>query len=171
VLLRGPSKDLLNEIERNLQDALAVSRNLRLNPAVVAGGGAVEMAICQALKEKANAVAGVQQWPYTGLCQALEVIPRTLAQNCGGNIIRLLTSLRAKHATPGGERFGVNGETGALADMDQLRVWEPLVVKQQVYKTAVETAVMLLRIDDIVSGSKKIKEDGGGAPPTDESMM
>merc|ERR1719452_432516 len=158
VLLRGPSKDLLNEIERNLQDALAVSRNLRLSPAVVVGGGAVEMAICQALKEKALAVKGVQQWPYTGLCQALEVIPRTLAQNCGGNIIRLLTSLRAKHAAPGGESFGVNGETGEL------------VVKQQVYKTAVETAVMLLRIDDIVSGSKKMKEEGG-APPMDESMM
>jgi len=170
VLLRGPSKDLLNEIERNLQDALAVSRNLRLSPAVVAGGGAVEMAICQALKEKALAVKGVQQWPYTGLCQALEVIPRTLAQNCGGNIIRLLTSLRAKHAAPGGESFGVNGETGELVDMNELRVWEPLVVKQQVYKTAVETAVMLLRIDDIVSGSKKMKEEGG-APPMDESMM
>merc|ERR1719427_18241 len=170
LLLRGPSKDLLNEIERNLQDALAVARNLRLSPAIIPGGGAVEMAICQVLKEKAKSVPGVQQWPYTGLCQALEVIPRTLAQNCGGNIIRLLTTLRSKHAS--GETFtGVNGESGQLVDMNELKVWEPLVVKQQVYKTAVETAVMLLRIDDIVSGSKKMKEEGMGAAPTDESML
>jgi len=170
ILLRGPSKDLLNEIERNLQDALAVSRNLRLKPALVPGGGATEMAICQALKEKSASIKGVLQWPYTALAQALEVIPRTLAQNCGGNIIRLLTTLRAKHAA-GEKTFGVNGETGELADMTSLKVWEPLVVKQQVYKTAVETAVMLLRIDDIVSGSKKMKEEGAGAMPTDESMM
>jgi len=170
ILLRGPSKDLLNEIERNLQDALAVSRNLRLTPALVPGGGATEMAICQALKEKSAAIKGVLQWPYTALAQALEVIPRTLAQNCGGNIIRLLTTLRAKHAA-GEKMFGVNGETGELADMSSLQIWEPLVVKQQVYKTAVETAVMLLRIDDIVSGSKKMKEEGAGAMPTDESMM
>lgn len=67
----------------------------------------------------------------------LQVIPRTLAQNCGGNIIRLLTTLRAKHAA-GEKTFGVNGETGELADMNELRIWEPLAVKQQVYKTAVE---------------------------------
>lgn len=170
ILLRGPSKDLINEIERNLQDALAVARNLRLNPAIVAGGGAVEMAICQALKLKAQKVSGVKQWPYTGLCQALEVIPRTLAQNCGGNIIRLLTTLRARHAV-GETNVGVDGESGELVDMMERKIWEPLVVKQQVFKTAVETAVMLLRIDDIVSGSKKMKEDPVAAAPTEESCM
>ncbi|XP_018025393.2 T-complex protein 1 subunit gamma isoform X2 [Hyalella azteca] len=171
VLLRGPSKDLLNEVERNLQDALAVARNLRLSPAIVAGGGAVEMAVSQALQEKAKSIKGVKQWPYTALAHALEVIPRTLTQNCGGNIIRLLTNLRAKHAA-GHKMFGVNGESGELADMQELKIWEPLAVKLQVYKTAVETAVLLLRIDDIVSGSKKMKDDiGGGAMPTEESMM
>lgn len=171
VLLRGPSKDLLNEVERNLHDALAVARNLRLMPALVAGGGSVEMALSYALQQKAKTVSGVKQWPYSALAQALEVIPRTLAQNCGGNIIRLLTTLRAKHAA-GEKMMGVNGESGELADMKELAIWEPLAVKQQVYKTAVETAVMLLRIDDIVSGSKKMKDDSGaGAPPTEESMM
>jgi len=170
ILLRGPSKDLINEIERNLQDALAVSRNLRLNPAIVLGGGAVEMAICQKLKQRANSVAGVKQWPYTGLSQALEVIPRTLAQNCGGNIIRLLTNLRSRHAD-GDHMMGVDGESGELVDMMKRKIWEPLVVKQQVLKTAVETAVMLLRIDDIVSGSKKMKEDPVASAPSEESCM
>jgi len=172
ILLRGPSKDLLKEIERNLQDALATARNLRLSPAIVPGGGATEMAICQALKIKSRSIQGIHQWPYTGVAEALEVIPRTLAQNCGGNIIRLLTNLRAKHAPPSSDAScGVNGITGELCDMTKLGVWEPLVVKKQVYMTAVETAVMLLRIDEIVSGSKKMKDDNAGAMPTDESMM
>lgn len=165
VLLRGPSKDILNEVERNLHDALGVARNLALEPRLVPGGGAVDMAVSHILQQKAKGVSGVKQWPYTALAQALEVIPRTLAQNCGANIIRVLTALRAKHAT-GATTWGVDGETGELVDMAKLKIWEPLAVKEQVYKTSVETAVLLLRIDDIVSGSKKAKEGGqGGAPP------
>ncbi|NXU99861.1 TCPG protein, partial [Cettia cetti] len=62
---------------------------------------------------------------------------------------------QAKHTQEGSQTWGVNGETGALVDMKELGIWEPLAVKLQTYKTAVETAVLLLRIDDIVSGHKK----------------
>nr|QBH73659.1 chaperonin [Franklinothrips vespiformis] len=164
ILLRGASKDVLNETERNLQDALHVARNIMLDPRLVAGGGAVEMAVSQALAEKAKTIQGVSQWPYRAVATALEIIPRTLAQNCGANTIRTLTALRAKHAT-GGSTWGINGESGELADMKDLHIWEPLSVKLQTYKTAVETAILLLRIDDIVSGSKKKKDDAGGAAP------
>ncbi|KAK8724541.1 hypothetical protein OTU49_011120 [Cherax quadricarinatus] len=170
LLLRGPSKDILNEVERNLHDALGVARNLVLEPFLVPGGGAVEMAVSQILQEKAKSVSGVKQWPYTALAQALEVVPRTLAQNCGANIIRLLTALRAKHVS-GETSWGVDGETGELANMKAHKIWEPLAVKLQVYKTSVETAVMLLRIDDIVSGSKKSKEDASGGVPADMGPM
>uniref|UniRef100_A0A0N7Z9W3 T-complex protein 1 subunit gamma n=1 Tax=Scylla olivacea TaxID=85551 RepID=A0A0N7Z9W3_SCYOL len=172
VLLRGPSKDILNEVERNLQDALGVARNLALEPRLVPGGGAVDMAVSNFLQQKAKGVSGVRQWPYSALAQALEVIPRTLAQNCGANIIRVLTALRAKHAS-GATSWGVDGEMGELADMNKLKIWEPLAVKEQVYKTAVETAVLLLRIDDIVSGSKKAKDggEGGAAPPPNMGGM
>ncbi|CAL4148845.1 unnamed protein product, partial [Meganyctiphanes norvegica] len=169
IVLRGPSKDIINEVERNLQDALGVARNLVLEPRLVIGGGAVEMAVSQALQDKAKSITGVKQWPYSACAQALEVIPRTLAQNCGANIIRLLTTLRAKHAN-GEHHFGVDGESGELADMKELKIWEPLAVKLQVYKTAVETAVLLLRIDDIVSGSKRAKEEGGAPAPSEVPM-
>merc|ERR1712126_57407 len=100
--------------------------------------------------------------------QRLEIIPRTLAQNCGANTIRSLTALRAKHAKEEDKNvnWGINGETGKLADMSLLGIWEPLSVKLQVYKTAIETAILLLRIDDIVSGSKK-KGDVGQGPAVD----
>lgn len=129
------------------------------------------MAVSRQLSERANAIAGVEQWPYKALAQALDIIPRTLAQNCGANIIRTLTALRAKHAT-GGSTWGIDGETGVLVDMNVRGIWEPLSVKMQTYKTAIETAILLLRIDDIVSGSKKKGDhDQPSAGPTAESMM
>nr|QBH73649.1 chaperonin [Aphelinus abdominalis] len=169
IVLRGASKDILNESERNLQDALNVVRNLLLEPKLVPGGGAIEMAVSRVLTEKAAEIAGVEQWPYKAVAQALEIIPRTLAQNCGANTIRTLTALRSKHATSG-HTWGIDGNTGSLVDMKERNIWEPLSVKLQAYKTAIETAMLLLRIDDIVSGSKK---NQGGAPtahPTEESM-
>merc|ERR1711862_272781 len=179
ILLRGASKDILNEVERNLQDALNVARNLYQDPALVPGGGAAEMEVAHLLGQKAKSLNGVIQWPYKAVATALEVIPRTLAQNCGANTIRTLTALRAKHAQEGQKNvnWGINGETGQLADMSALGIWEPLSVKLQVYKTAIETAILLLRIDDIVSGSKKRGDVGGQGPavdhgaPMDPGMM
>ena len=168
IILRGASKDVLNETERNLQDALHVARNLLLEPKLVPGGGAVEMSVSRLLTEKAASLAGVEQWPYKAVSQALEIIPRTLAQNCGANTIRTLTALRAKHAT-GGMTWGIDGETGQLVDMNERGIWEPLSVKLQTYKTAIETAILLLRIDDIVSGSKKKKADNEPTPPAQVS--
>lgn len=171
ILLRGASKDVLNEVERNLQDAMNVTRNVLLDPRLVPGGGAAEMALAHALNEKAKSVAGVQQWPYRAVAKALEVIPRTLIQNCGGNVIRTQTALRAKHATEGNTSWGVHGETGELVDMKELGVWDTYAVKAQTFKTAIETAILLLRIDDIVSGTKKATGGEGassGAQPTTE---
>jgi len=140
ILLRGASKDVLGEIERNLQDAMHVTRNILLEPAVVPGGGAVEMAVGKLLNDKSKSLTGLKQGPYKAIARALEVVPRTLIQNCGGDTIRTLTALRAKHATTSEDNktFGVNGETGKVTDMKELGVWEPLVVKLQAYKTAIE---------------------------------
>merc|ERR1719490_275197 len=169
ILLRGASKDILNEVERNLQDALNVARNLYQEPALVPGGGATEMEVAHLLTQKAKTLKGVVQWPYKAVASGLEVIPRTLAQNCGANTIRTLTALRAKHAKEEEKNvnWGINGETGELADMSALGIWEPLSVKLQVFKTAIETAILLLRIDDIVSGSKKKGDVGAQGPAVD----
>merc|ERR1719245_1427798 len=165
ILLRGASKDILNEVERNLQDALNVARNLYQDPFIVPGGGATEMEVAHQLGLKAKTLNGVIQWPYKAVTSALEIIPRTLAQNCGANTIRTITALRAKHAHDQEKNvnWGINGQTGEIADMAALGIWEPLAVKLQVYKTAMETAILLLRIDDIVSGSKK--RDAGDMGP------
>ncbi|KAI8647117.1 T-complex protein 1 subunit gamma [Parasitella parasitica] len=169
VILRGPSRDIINEVERNLQDAMCVARNVFFSAKLAPGGGATEMAVSVKLEEKAKLVDGVEQWPYRAVAEAMEVIPRTLVQNCGGNAIKTLTQLRAKHAA-GEHSFGIDGEAGKVVDMKDYGIWEPTAVKVQTIKTAIESACLLLRVDDIVSGLSKNR---GPAPQQggDPEMM
>lgn len=167
VLLRGPSKDILNEIERNLQDAMGVARNVMFHPRLSPGGGATEMAVSVRLAQLAKSIEGVQQWPYKAVAEALEVIPRTLIQNAGASPVRVLTDLRAKHAN-GQHSWGINGDTGALADMKEYGVWEPEAIKVQSMKTAIESACLLLRVDDICSARKGHPGIGTGVSGGDE---
>jgi T-complex protein 1 subunit gamma len=171
ILLRGGTRDTLYEVARNINDAMQVARNVVSNPALLPGGGATEMAVSAALKERAEAVEGVARIPYLAVGQALEVIPQTLAENCGANIVRVVTSLRAKHANKEGSNWGIDGHKGVVADMAELGIWEPFLVKSQTIKTAIESACMLLRIDDIHSGIHR-KDKGGKGPegPTEEDM-
>lgn len=177
IVLRGGSKDVLNEVERNLQDAMQVVRNVVYHPKVVPGGGAIEMALAVGLKRYGlQHITGVQSAPFQAVGDAMEVIPRTLAQNCGvSSVIRVLTQLRAKHAAAydewaaaaGGSSasndddvvgrcaWGIHGVTGELVDMNEYGIWEPWSVKVQTITTAIESACMILRIDDILSGSKR----------------
>lgn len=73
---------------------LILNRNVALEPQLVPGGGAIEMAISQELLSKSTSIEGIQQWTYRAIANALEVIPRILAQNCGAKIVRVLTELR-----------------------------------------------------------------------------
>jgi len=172
ILLRGASKDVLNEVERNLADAMGVARNIVQDPRLVPGGGAVEMAVSQALVEKSKLIEGVEQLPYRAVAHALEVIPRTLIQNCGASVIRQLTDLRAKHASAPQENraWGIDGNKGVLVDMNTLGIWEPYAVKAQTFKTAIEAACILLRVDDVVSGIAKKKESQHGPGPQQQGM-
>ncbi|KAI0181400.1 T-complex protein 1 [Hypoxylon sp. FL1284] len=153
ILLRGPSKDILNEIERNLQDAMGVARNVMFHPRLSPGGGATEMAVSVRLNQLARNIEGVQQWPYKAVADALEVIPRTLVQNAGASPVRVLTELRAKQAD-GNSSWGINGDTGTIVDMQEYGIWEPEAIKLQSIKTAIEAACLLLRVDDICSAKK-----------------
>ena len=160
VLLRGASKDVLNEIERNLQDAFCVARNVFLDPRLLPGGGATEMALSAILAKRARAQeATVREYPYRASASALEVIPRTLAQNAGADVIRVMTALRSKHAQ-GEHYWGVDGNTGKVVDVKEAEIFDSFVVKQQIYRSAIESSAMMLRIDDIVSGVSS-KKDGG----------
>ena len=118
------------------------------------------MAVSVRLAQKSKSVEGVAQWPYRAIAEAMEVIPRTLIQNAGASPIRLLTQLRAKQAE-GKSSWGVDGDDGKIVDMREYGIWEPEAVKLQSIKTAVESACLLLRVDDIC-GAKSAKQAGAG---------
>ena len=119
---------MLQEIERNLQDAMQVVRNVVFDPRMLPGGGATELAVANALTKSADQLDGLDKFPYLAIANALEVIPRTLAENCGANVIRLLTELRVKQTNEDGHNFGVDGCTGEMVDMRKLGIWEPFCV-------------------------------------------
>lgn len=143
---------------------MAVVKNVILDPRIVPGGGAAEISISQALLKKSKTIEGVHQWPYRAVAAALEVIPRTLIDNCGSQSIRVLTALRSKHAASDKEgsgatsTWGIDGVKGEIADCQVTRVFDTFAVKSQTLKTAIESAALLLRIDDVVSGVSKKKE-------------
>lgn len=169
ILLRGPSKDIINELERNLQDAMSVARNVMFNPRLSPGGGATEMAVSVALAEKAREMEGVGANVVRSVSEAMEVIPRTLVQNCGGNPIKVLTALRAKQVAHE-YTWGVDGEAGKIVDMKDYGVYESTAVKVQSIKTAIESACLLLRVDDICSATRG-KGQAMGGPQDQQQMM
>jgi len=164
IILRGASNDVLKEVERNLTDAMCVVRNVFREPKLLPGGGATEMSVANHLMEKSKSIEGAKQYPYRAVGIAMEVIPRTLAQNCGAKTVRVITELRAKHASnpQGNSSWGIDGIKGGIVDMNEYGIWEPFAVKVQSIKTAIEAACMLIRVDDIVSGLSKGKGSNQG---------
>jgi T-complex protein 1 subunit gamma len=155
-------------MENNLKDAMSVARNIVFDSRILPGGGVTEMAVGKAIMDAAKTYEGVGQWPMRAVAAALEVIPRTLIDNCGGKTISVLTDLRAKHAGYANTvccPWGVDGKEGQVAMMTDLQVYEPYLVKSQTIKTAIESACMILRIDDIVSGVTSAPQENEGAPP------
>ena len=167
VMLRGASKDVLNEIERNLHDAFNVARNILLEPKLLPGGGATEMALSSLLSEKAKSIEGVKQFAYRAVAAALEVIPRTLSQNCGMDVVRVMTDLRSRHAQ-GQREWGVDGNAGKVGNVISAGIFDSYTVKMQVLRAAVESSAMILRIDDIVSGLSGKKQGGGSGGNAEE---
>lgn len=153
VILRGPSKDIVNEIERNLHDCMFVVRNLFLNPSLVPGGGVLETEIAINLEKIATITENaVEKYSFNALSRAFEIIPRTLIQNSGSDATSLMIDLHAKHQI-GGSYWGIDGIEGKLVEMQPgCGIWESTSVKLQTVKSAIEAACMILRVDDILSG-------------------
>ncbi|MCE4612498.1 MAG: thermosome subunit, partial [Desulfurococcales archaeon] len=164
ILLRGANDMLLDEAERNIMDALHSLRNIMREPKIVGGGGAVEVELSERLREYARTIGGKEQMAIEAFAEALEVIPTVLAETAGMDALDTLLDLRALHAK--GYKFaGVNVIEGRIEeDMTKINVYEPLLVKKQVLKSASEAAISLLKIDDVIAAAppkkEKKKEEG-----------
>ncbi len=161
ILIRGASQRVVDEVDRSMHDALMVVKDVIDKPAIVAGGGSPEAYIAAQLKEWANSFEGREQLAIKKYAEALEVIPLTIAENAGMDPIDTMVSLRAKQ-NQGKKWTGIDAKNTKIADMLALNVIEPVVVKEQIIKSATEAANMLLRIDDVIAISGA---PGGGSPP------
>jgi chaperonin GroEL (HSP60 family) len=159
ILIRGGLERLVDEAERSLNDALYVVIDLVKQSKIVAGGGAIEEEVARSLREYAPKIGGREQLAIEAFASSLEIVPSTLAENAGLNIIDILVALRAAHEKPGGLWMGVDAFKGEVTDMLKEGVVEPLIVKEQAIKSAVEAASMILRIDDVIAAAKS------AAPP------
>merc|ERR1712151_888041 len=103
-------------------DAFNVARNVILEPRLLPGGGATEMELAARLKEKAKSIEGTRQYAYKAVADAFEVIPRSLAHNCGADTVRIMTDLRARHASADGVNWGIDGNKGTVANVKELGI-------------------------------------------------
>jgi archaeal chaperonin len=159
VLLRGGTEHVLDEIERSVDDALNVVAVAVEDGRVVYGGGASAEEIALHLRDEAAKVGGREQMAFETFAEALESVPRTLAENAGLDPIDILIELRQSHKS--GKKFsGVNVHSGKVDDMKVLHVVEPIRVGRQAIESATDAAVMILRIDDVIA-SKSTSPPGG----------
>ncbi|QAU14387.1 thermosome subunit [Halorubrum sp. BOL3-1] len=172
LIIRGGTEHVVDEVERAIEDSLGVVRTTLLDGQVLPGGGAPEAELALQLRDFADSVGGREQLAVEAFADALEVVPRTLAENAGLDPIDSLVDLRSRH--DGGEfGAGLDAYTGDVIDMEAEGVVEPLRVKTQAIESATEAAVMILRIDDVIAagdlkggGTDDGGDEGGpgGAP-------
>ncbi len=164
ILIRGGSQRVVDEAERSVHDALMVTKDVLERPVIVAGGGAPEAYAAAKLREWVSTLSGREQLAAEKFAESLEVIPLTLAENAGMDPIDTITDLRSKQSK-GSKWTGIDVRNGKIADISKLEIFEPLVVKEQIIKSATEVASMILRIDDVIASGKSGGPPGGGGMP------
>jgi chaperonin GroEL (HSP60 family) len=164
ILVRGGTEHVVDEVDRAIEDAIgAVASAIEVGK-IVPGGGAPEAEVAKGLKKYAETLKGREQLAVNAFAEAMEVIPRSLAENAGLDPIDTLVALRAEHER-GNVQMGVNVYEGGVADMLKEGVIEPLKVKTQALKSAAEAAEMILRIDDVIAASK-LEKSSQPSPPS-----
>jgi thermosome len=151
VLIRGGTEHIVDEVERSLNDSIKVTKAALESGKVVAGGGSPEIEVSMRLRQWAPTLGGREQLAAEAFATALEVIPRSLAENAGFDPIDILVELKRAHEE-GKVIAGIDVFTNKIADMQEKGVLEPLKVKGQAINSATEVAIMILRIDDVIAG-------------------
>ena len=162
LFVRGGTDHVVSEVERAVVDARGAVSSALQDGKYVVGGGSVEMEISRELHNYAIQIGGREQLAIQAFAEALESIPRALAENAGMDVIDTIVSLRNKHKEKDGRTFGVDVLSGKVSDLKSFGVYEPAKVKKQAMTSATETARLILRIDDIISSKGGSR---GGMPP------
>jgi len=168
ILVRGGTEHVVDEVERILKDALHVVAKAVEDGKIVTGGGSSAVEIALKLRDYAASVGGREQLAIEAFADAMEIVPRTLAENAGHDPIDMLIELRKAHKD-GKVTYGINVYEGKVADMMELGVIEPIRVGKQAIDSATDAAIMILRIDDVIAAKGETKKGGPeGGPGSEE---
>ncbi|MHA1683877.1 MAG: thermosome subunit beta [Promethearchaeota archaeon] len=154
LLIRGEGAKGLDEVERGLHDSLCIAAKIIQEPAIVGGGGAVEVELSKQLLAFAKSFSGREQLVIEHVARALESIPMTLAENAGLDAIEVVSGIRAAHVGASDYFKGFNLYTGKVEDMRDSGIVEPVSLIRTAIKTATEAAIMVVRIDDVIRAGK-----------------
>jgi thermosome len=169
ILIRGGTEHVVDEVDRSLHDTLRVLGSIIEDGKAVAGGGSVETELALKLRDYGASLKGREQLAVEKFAEAMEIIPRTLAENSGLDPIDKLVALKAAHER--GEKYaGLDVYTGKIVDMRANNVIEPLRTKRQAVQSAAEAAIMILKIDDVIASKKGMPAPPGGAGGMPEEM-
>ncbi len=154
LLIRGSTEHVIDEVKRAVDDSIGVVAATIRSGKVVAGAGAPEMELAKEVRKYAQSLKGREQLAVLAFADAMEVIPRTLAENAGLDPIDVIAELKAEH-DKGTVWAGIDVFTGKVIDAWKENIVEPLQVKTQAISSATEVAIMILRIDDVIAAGKK----------------
>jgi len=157
-VLRGSTHNLLDDIERALDDGVNAYKNLCKDGKFVPGAGAIEIELARKLDEHANTITSLDQYSVRQFGKAFEIIPRILAENAGLNGDTILSKLYSSHSTA--NMTGIDVEKGEVRNSKELNIWDHLQSKLWAIRFASDAAITILRIDQII-----IAKPAGGPKP------
>jgi len=160
LFIRGGSEHVVNEVERAIKDAIGSVTSAVEVGYYVSGGGSTEIEVAERLRLYAREIGGREQLAIEAFAKSLEIIPKTLAESAGMDLIDTVVSLRAKH-NENLKWHGVDVYNGKVTDMKALGIIEPMKTKRQAISSASEAAEMILRIDDVIASKSKPQMPGG----------
>ena len=154
IIIRGGAEQFIEEAERSMNDAIMIVRRASKATSIVAGGGAIEMELSKYVRNEGMKISGKEQFVVLGFARALEIIPKTLAQNSALDAIEVMNKLRQKHNKEDDCKFGVNCFDGGIIDTYINYVWEPTILKENVLNAATEAACTIISVDQTVKNPK-----------------
>jgi T-complex protein 1 subunit eta len=154
IIIRGGAEQFIEEAERSMNDAIMIVRRASKATSIVAGGGAIEMELSKYVRNEGMKISGKEQFVVLGFARALEIIPKTLAQNSALDAIEVMNKLRQKHNKEDDCKFGVNCFDGGIIDTYINYVWEPTILKENVLNSATEAACTIISVDQTVKNPK-----------------
>ena len=154
IILRGGAEQFIEEAERSMNDAIMIVRRASKAASIVAGGGAIEMELSKYVREEGMKISGKEQIIVLGFAKALEIIPKTLAQNSALDAIDVMNKLRQKHNKEKDCKYGINCFEGGIIDTYNSFVWEPTMLKENILNSATEAACSIINVDQTVKNPK-----------------